>query len=174
MIILLFYLMIILLTVFGDDFCSLTDCMFGRFIKICHRYEGLIYDETRSVLKVFLENNFRDAVTNTEQVKRKVVTARARLCTVSLLENFIWFTAYIRFCRQNNSRTVEKLNFIKTNIFWQQNEFFKFHSSDLRFFRNFLFEYRLFNPPPMLRFFLRNIPEIVRHVTDLYPSPLKP
>ena len=34
-----------------------------------------IYEETRAVLKVFLENVVRDAVTYTEHVKRKTVTA---------------------------------------------------------------------------------------------------
>ena len=36
---------------------------------------GLIYEETRDVLKVFLENVIRDAVTYTEHAKRKTVTA---------------------------------------------------------------------------------------------------
>jgi histone H4 len=39
------------------------------------RISGLIYDETRSVLKVFLENVVRDAVTYTEHARRKTVTA---------------------------------------------------------------------------------------------------
>ncbi|RXG64662.1 Histone H4 [Armadillidium vulgare] len=39
------------------------------------RISGLIYEETRGVLKVFLENVIRDAVTNTEHAKRKTVTA---------------------------------------------------------------------------------------------------
>ena len=34
------------------------------------RISGLIYEETRGVLKVFLENVIRDAVTYTEHVKR--------------------------------------------------------------------------------------------------------
>jgi len=38
------------------------------------RISGLIYDETRGVLKVFLENVIRDAVTYTEHAKRKTVT----------------------------------------------------------------------------------------------------
>ncbi|KAJ7983437.1 hypothetical protein DPEC_G00378600, partial [Dallia pectoralis] len=38
-------------------------------------YFGLIYEETRGVLKVFLENVIRDAVTYTEHAKRKTVTA---------------------------------------------------------------------------------------------------
>merc|ERR1712020_617133 len=36
---------------------------------------GLIYEETRGVRKVFLENVIRDAVTYTEHAKRKTVTA---------------------------------------------------------------------------------------------------
>ena len=39
------------------------------------RVSGLIYEETRGVLKVFLENVIRDAVTYTEHAKRKTVTA---------------------------------------------------------------------------------------------------
>ena len=40
------------------------------------RISGLIYEETRGVLKVFLENVIRDAVTYTEHAKRKTVTAK--------------------------------------------------------------------------------------------------
>ncbi|KAG8265906.1 trifunctional histidinol dehydrogenase, partial [Homalodisca vitripennis] len=39
------------------------------------RISGLIYEETRGVLKVFLENVIRDAVTYTEHAKRETVTA---------------------------------------------------------------------------------------------------
>ena len=39
------------------------------------RISGLIYEETRGVLKSFLENVIRDAVTYTEHAKRKTVTA---------------------------------------------------------------------------------------------------
>ena len=39
------------------------------------RIPGLIFEETRVVLKVFLENVICDAVTDTEHAKRKTVTA---------------------------------------------------------------------------------------------------
>jgi histone H4 len=39
------------------------------------RISGLIYEETRGVLKVFLEGVVRDAVTYTEHARRKTVTA---------------------------------------------------------------------------------------------------
>ena len=39
------------------------------------RIAGLIYEETRGVLKVFLENVIRDSVTYTEHGRRKTVTA---------------------------------------------------------------------------------------------------
>jgi histone H3/H4 len=39
------------------------------------RISGLIYEETRDVLKIFLENVIRDAVTYTEHARRKTVTA---------------------------------------------------------------------------------------------------
>ena len=39
------------------------------------RISGLMYEEARSVLKCFLENVVRDAVTYTEHSKRKTVSA---------------------------------------------------------------------------------------------------
>ena len=39
------------------------------------RISSLVYDETRSVLRLFLENVIRDSVTYTEHAKRKTVTA---------------------------------------------------------------------------------------------------
>ncbi|XP_024065370.1 histone H4-like [Terrapene carolina triunguis] len=39
------------------------------------RISGLIYEETRGVLKVFLKNVIHDAVTYIEHAKRKTVTA---------------------------------------------------------------------------------------------------
>jgi histone H4 len=39
------------------------------------RISGLIYEETRGVLKVFLENVIGDSVTYTEHARRKTVTA---------------------------------------------------------------------------------------------------
>jgi histone H3/H4 len=39
------------------------------------RISGLVYEETRGVLKIFLENVIRDAVTYTEHARRKTVTA---------------------------------------------------------------------------------------------------
>jgi histone H4 len=55
----------------------------SKFVCYCVRYvsggvkriSGLIYDETRGVLKVFLENVIRDSVTYTEHARRKTVTA---------------------------------------------------------------------------------------------------
>eukprot|EP00536_Pseudo-nitzschia_multiseries_P009953 jgi/Psemu1/24612/gm1.24612_g len=40
------------------------------------RMSGLIYEETRKVLKAFLEDLVRDAVTYTEHARRKTVTAK--------------------------------------------------------------------------------------------------
>ena len=39
------------------------------------RISGLIYEKTRDVHKVFLENVIRDSVTYTEHARRKTVTA---------------------------------------------------------------------------------------------------
>jgi hypothetical protein len=41
----------------------------------CQAYSDLIYEETRGVLKVFLTNVIRDAVTYTKHARRKTVTA---------------------------------------------------------------------------------------------------
>jgi histone H4 len=46
------------------------------------RISGLIYDEIRGVLKVFLENVIRDAVTYTEHAKHKTVTAFDVVCAL--------------------------------------------------------------------------------------------
>ena len=39
------------------------------------RISGLIYEEIRGVVKIFLENVLRDAISYTEHAKRKTVTA---------------------------------------------------------------------------------------------------
>jgi histone H3/H4 len=39
------------------------------------RISGLIYEETRGVLKVFLKNVIRDSITYTKHARRKTVTA---------------------------------------------------------------------------------------------------
>ncbi|KAI0641807.1 histone-fold-containing protein [Trametes meyenii] len=41
------------------------------------RISGLIYEETRGVLKIFLENVIRDSVTYTEHAKRQVIVFRS-------------------------------------------------------------------------------------------------
>jgi len=40
------------------------------------RISGLIYEETRGVLKLFLENLIRDSVTYCEHARRKTITAK--------------------------------------------------------------------------------------------------
>jgi histone H3/H4 len=42
---------------------------------LVRRISGLIYEETRGVLKVFLEGVIKDSVTYTEHAKRKTVTS---------------------------------------------------------------------------------------------------
>ncbi|XP_011821884.1 PREDICTED: uncharacterized protein LOC105529367 [Mandrillus leucophaeus] len=58
------------------------------------RISGLIYEETRGVLKVFLENVIRDAVTYTEHAKRKTVTAM----DVAGIEDR-WVDSYCEYAR---------------------------------------------------------------------------
>uniref|UniRef100_A0A3Q3X1K5 Histone H4 n=1 Tax=Mola mola TaxID=94237 RepID=A0A3Q3X1K5_MOLML len=50
------------------------------------RISGLIYEEIRGVLKVFLENVIRDAVTYTEHAKRKAVTVMGVVYALKRLE----------------------------------------------------------------------------------------
>ncbi|KAE9406282.1 histone-fold-containing protein [Gymnopus androsaceus JB14] len=57
------------------------------------RISGLIYEETRGVLKIFLENVIRDSVTYTEHAKRKTVTA---LDVVYALKRFRAYTLWFR------------------------------------------------------------------------------
>jgi histone H3/H4 len=42
----------------------------------CKRISGFIYEETRNVLRVFLENLIQDVVTYTEYAQRKTVTVQ--------------------------------------------------------------------------------------------------
>uniref|UniRef100_A0A9J8A5C4 Histone H4 n=1 Tax=Cyprinus carpio carpio TaxID=630221 RepID=A0A9J8A5C4_CYPCA len=55
------------------------------------RISGLIYEETRGVLKVFLENVIRDAVTYTEHAKRK--TNFTMTLSASFPESFTTFAS---------------------------------------------------------------------------------
>lgn len=50
------------------------------------RISGLIYEETRGVLKVFLQSLIKDAVTYTEHARRKTVTAMDVVCKSFFLE----------------------------------------------------------------------------------------
>ncbi|KAJ6613171.1 histone-fold-containing protein, partial [Mycena sp. CBHHK59/15] len=60
----------------GESFC-ITKPAIRRLARRggVKRISGLIYEETRGVLKIFLENVIRDSVTYTEHAKRKTVTA---------------------------------------------------------------------------------------------------
>ncbi|MPD03537.1 Histone H4 [Portunus trituberculatus] len=56
--------------VLGDNIQGITKPAIRRLAHL----RGLIYEETRGVLKVFIENVIKDAVTYTEHAKRKTVT----------------------------------------------------------------------------------------------------
>ena len=77
------------------------------------RISGLIYEETRGVLKVFLENVIRDAVTYTEHAKRKTVTAMDVVYALKRTR-----TNFIRIRRLENT----PLQNSKTAIFIATNE----------------------------------------------------
>ncbi|KAG6405228.1 hypothetical protein SASPL_132814 [Salvia splendens] len=55
-----------------------------------------IYEETRTVLKIFLENVIRDAVTYTEHARRKTVAAMDALST-ALEARVLQFGEIVRF-----------------------------------------------------------------------------
>ncbi|KAH7365229.1 hypothetical protein KP509_18G015700 [Ceratopteris richardii] len=61
----------------GDNIQGITKPAIGRLARTggVKRISVLIYEETRGVLKIFLENVIRDAVTYTEHARRKTVTA---------------------------------------------------------------------------------------------------
>ncbi|OAE18152.1 hypothetical protein AXG93_406s1200 [Marchantia polymorpha subsp. ruderalis] len=63
--------------VFRDNIQGITKPAIRRLARRggVKRISGLIYEETRGVLKIFLENVIRDAVTYTEHARRKTVTA---------------------------------------------------------------------------------------------------
>ena len=51
---------------------------------------GLIYEETRGILKVFLENVIRDTVTDTEHTKQAGYCYRCSLCPQEARSNPVW------------------------------------------------------------------------------------
>ncbi|KAK7684737.1 hypothetical protein QCA50_011979 [Cerrena zonata] len=63
------------------------------------RISALIYEEVRGVLKSFLENVIRDAVTYTEHAKRKTVTSLDVVYALKRQDrNLNRFNALNRFC----------------------------------------------------------------------------
>lgn len=55
------------------------------------RISGLMYDETRGVLKVFLENVIRDAVVYTDHARRKTVSVNDVLCALKRRGSALYF-----------------------------------------------------------------------------------
>ncbi|XP_064901208.1 histone H3 [Columba livia] len=69
------------------------------------RISGLIYEETRGVLKVFLENVIRDAVTYTEHAKRKTVTAMDVVYALKRQGRTLYVLLHLRPGRGDMART---------------------------------------------------------------------
>ncbi|XP_048486002.1 histone H3 [Plutella xylostella] len=69
------------------------------------RISGLIYEETRGVLKVFLENVIRDAVTYTEHAKRKTVTAMDVVYALKRQGRMCPTTVHLRHVKSPMART---------------------------------------------------------------------
>ena len=61
----------------GDNIQGITKPAIRRLARKggVKRMSGLIYEETRGVLKVFLENVIKDAATYAEHARRKTITA---------------------------------------------------------------------------------------------------
>ena len=80
------------------------------------RISGLIYEETRGVLKVFLENVISDAVTYTEHAKRKTVTA---MDVVSHFVRFRWVNGTFSFFTRLflKATTYQKRTFLCCSMF---------------------------------------------------------
>ncbi|KAK7301827.1 hypothetical protein RJT34_12703 [Clitoria ternatea] len=85
------------------------------------RISGLIYEETRGVLKIFLENVIRDAVTYTEHARRKTVTAmdvvyalkrQGRTLYVGYLYNFLVRILLVRPCCSQMRHVLESLEHV--------------------------------------------------------------
>ncbi|KAF4359757.1 hypothetical protein F8388_008319 [Cannabis sativa] len=68
------------------------------------RISGLIYEETRGVLKIFLENVIRDAVTYTEHARRKTVTAMDVVYALKRQGR----TLFIEFCNSKDDSSREE------------------------------------------------------------------
>jgi histone H4 len=67
----------LLLQILRDNISGITKPAIRRLARRggVKRISGLIYDETRGCLKLFLESVIRDSVTYTEHAKRKTVTS---------------------------------------------------------------------------------------------------
>ncbi|MXQ88295.1 hypothetical protein E5288_WYG016977 [Bos mutus] len=78
------------------------------------RISGLIYEETRGVLKVFLENVIWDAVTYTEHAKRKTVTAMDVVYTLKRQGRTIRHRKYCLCIFSNSSRMKKKVPRVRT------------------------------------------------------------
>ncbi|KPI39415.1 Histone H4.2 [Cyphellophora attinorum] len=64
------------------------------------RISAMIYEETRGVLKSFLESVIRDAVTYTEHAKRKTVTSLDVVYALKASSvSFLWFAQLANCCR---------------------------------------------------------------------------
>ncbi|OXU21704.1 hypothetical protein TSAR_000501 [Trichomalopsis sarcophagae] len=86
------------------------------------RISGLIYEETRGVLKVFLENVIRDAVTYTEHAKRKTVTAMDVVYALKRQGPLVNHSRYKRLYEYINSIKSERrmldLSLSLTSVYW--------------------------------------------------------
>ncbi|KAH7839672.1 hypothetical protein Vadar_007160 [Vaccinium darrowii] len=87
------------------------------------RISGLIYEETRGVLKIFLENVIRDAVTYTEHARRKTVTA------MDVVENF---NGEVDLTNSKSSKVKSKWQIHKR--FFQSTPFSLLYATGRRFF----------------------------------------
>ena len=72
------------------------------------RISGMIYEETRGVLKTFLENIIRDAITYTEHARRSTVTAMDIVYSLKKNGRILYGFGEGQFHAKNKERTKKK------------------------------------------------------------------
>jgi hypothetical protein len=105
----------------------------------------MIYEETRGVLKTFLEGVIRDAVTYTEHAKRKTVTSLGKL---SIIITFLQCNQlnFYRCCLRSQETGAHTLWFrwLNNRFLTHQHDFGSPHLSVILHFDNGFFGFAVF------------------------------
>ncbi|XVF66963.1 hypothetical protein PTKIN_Ptkin10aG0082100 [Pterospermum kingtungense] len=81
-----------------DNIQGITKLIIRRLVRRggVKRINGLTYEETRSIFKIFMENVIRDAVTYMEHARRKTITAM-KVVYIRHGRTFYGFSGYVGF-----------------------------------------------------------------------------